>query len=161
MGQEIERKYRVTSDAWRRQAHKVERMRQGYLADLDAPGARSSVRVRIGEGRAHLNIKSATLGVERREYEYPLPLEDAQRMLDELCVGALIEKNRHYVKHEGLLWEVDEFLGDNAGLVVAEVELESAAQRPPLPDWVGEEVSEEARYFNAMLVKHPYKDWPR
>ena len=159
MGQEIERKYRVTSDAWRRQARNVESLRQGYLADMDAPGARSSIRVRIGGDRAHLNIKSATLGIARQEYEYPLPLEDAQRMLDELCVGALLEKNRHYVEHQGFLWEVDEFLGDNAGLVVAEVELETTTQRPPLPDWVGEEVSEDARYFNVMLVKRPYKDW--
>ena len=159
MGQEIERKYRVTSDAWRRQAHKVRTLRQGYLSDLDASGGRSSVRVRIGGDQAHLNIKSATLGIERREYEYPLPLEDAQYMLDHLCMGSLIEKNRHYVRYEGLLWEVDEFFGDNAGLVVAEVELESVDQQPALPDWVGEEVSEDARYFNVMLVKHPYKDW--
>lgn len=159
MGQEIERKYRVTSDAWRPQAHEVRTLRQGYLSDLDATGARGSVRVRIGGDQAHLNIKSATLGIERREYEYPLPLEDAQYMLDHLCMGALIEKNRHYVRYKGLLWEVDEFLGDNAGLVVAEVELESVDQRPALPDWVGEEVSEDARYFNVTLVKHPYKDW--
>lgn len=155
MATEIERKFLVVSDRWREQAQRGTAFRQGYLV-----GAKhASVRVRIEGEKANLNIKSATLGVHRQEFEYPIPLEDAREMLDTLCEKPLIEKTRYLVAFEGYTWEVDVFEGDNAGLVVAEVELSSEDEQPPLPAWVGEEVSHDPRYYNVCLVKHPYKDW--
>jgi len=155
MGTEIERKYLVNGDHWRGRADAGTAFRQGYLV-----GAKhASVRVRIEGEKANLNIKSATLGVHRQEYEYPIPLEDAREMLDTLCEKPLIEKTRYHVPFEGYTWEVDVFEGDNAGLVVAEVELSAEDEQPPLPDWAGEEVSHDPRYYNVCLVKHPYKDW--
>lgn len=155
MGTEIERKFLVMDDRWREQAKGSTAFRQGYLV-----GAKhASVRVRIEGEEANLNIKSATLGVQRQEYEYPIPLEDAREMLDTLCEKPLIEKTRYLVPFQGYTWEVDVFDGDNAGLVVAEVELSSEDEQPPLPEWAGEEVSHDPRYYNVCLVQHPYKDW--
>ncbi len=135
MGIEIERKFLVIGEAWREAAERVQPMAQGYLNDLGAVegGAqKASVRVRIEGGHAFLNIKSREAGHTRREFDYPLPVEDARQLLA-LCVGGLVDKRRHYVRHERHLWEVDEFLGENAGLVVAEIELDSAdeAFAPP------------------------------
>lgn len=155
MATEIERKFLVVDDRWREQADPGTAFRQGYLVGSE----RASVRVRIEGERANLNIKSATLGVQRQEYEYPIPLEDAREMLDTLCEKAMIEKTRYHVVFAGYTWEVDVFEGDNAGLVVAEVELDSEDEQPPLPPWAGEEVSHDPRYYNVCLVKHPYKDW--
>ncbi|MDV3468080.1 CYTH domain-containing protein [Stenotrophomonas sp. C3(2023)] len=161
MAIEIERKFLVTGDGWRDAAHAVIPMAQGYINDmgaLDRGTQQASVRVRIeGEGAA-LNLKSRTLGRSRQEFEYPIPVEDARALLA-LCVGGLIDKRRHLVQHEGLLWEVDEFLGDNAGLVVAEVELEHPDQTVALPPWVGEEVTDDARYYNVALASRPYSQW--
>lgn len=155
MAREVERKFLVRGDGWREQVSHSEDFRQGYLAG----GGRSSVRVREAGGRAQLNIKSATLGVERREYEYEIPLADAREMLAELCDGALIDKRRHWVPHGDHVWEIDEFRGDNAGLVVAELELDSPDERFEPPPWLDREVSHLARYYNVALVEHPYRDW--
>jgi adenylate cyclase len=155
MGQEIERKFLVCSDDWRAEAQASRRYRQGYLANNE----RCSVRVRIDESGAALNIKSSTLGVHRQEFDYPVPLEDAQRLLEALCEGPLIEKTRHFVRHADHLWEIDVFEGDNAGLVVAEIELDSPNEPFERPAWLGEEVSDDPRYYNVCLVEHPFKDW--
>ncbi|MFT3792461.1 MAG: CYTH domain-containing protein [Rudaea sp.] len=162
MGVEIERKFLVASDAWRARATKSVRMVQGYLIDAGLvqaqAGTRCSLRVRVGGNAAWLNIKSATLGVERQEYDYPIPVADAERMLREFCNG-VVEKVRHYVPHAGLTFEVDEFLGDNAGLVVAEVELQSADQAIAKPEWLGREVTDHSRYYNLNLLQYPYSRW--
>ena len=161
MGVEIERKYLVSSDAWRAAAHAVIPMAQGYLNDtasIDSGALKASVRVRIQGDQAFLNMKSREIGHTRQEFDYPIPVEDARALLA-LCVGGLIDKRRHLVEHGGLLWEVDEFLGDNAGLVVAEVELASADQAIDLPEWVGEEVTDQVRYYNLALASHPYNRW--
>lgn len=161
MGVEIERKYLVTSDAWRTAAHAVIPMAQGYLNDtasIDSGTQKASVRVRIQGDQAFLNMKSREIGHTRQEFDYPIPVEDARALLA-LCVGGLIDKRRHLVEHGGLLWEVDEFLGDNAGLVVAEVELASADQAIDLPEWVGEEVTDQVRYYNLALAAKPYNRW--
>lgn len=155
MATEIERKFLIRDDRWRQQADAGQRMAQGYLI-----GARNaSVRVRIEGDQANLNIKSATLGIYRQEYEYPIPLEDAREMLDNLCEKPVIEKVRYHVPYAGHVWEIDVFEGENAGLIVAEIELDSEDEAFEQPDWLGEEVSDDARYYNVSLVNHPYKDW--
>ncbi len=161
MAIEIERKFLVADDGWRAAAHAVIPMAQGYINDmgaLDRGDQKASVRVRIEGDGAALNLKSRTLGRSRQEFDYPIPVQDARDLLA-LCVGGIVEKRRHLVHHGGLLWEVDEFLGDNAGLVVAEVELDHADQQVALPDWVGEEVTDQARYYNVALATHPYTRW--
>ncbi|WP_293711332.1 CYTH domain-containing protein [Stenotrophomonas sp. UBA7606] len=161
MGIEIERKFLVTGDGWRAAAHAVIPMAQGYINDMaamDSGAQKASVRVRIQDEAGYLNIKSRELGHTRQEFEYPVPVNEARELLA-LCVGGLIDKRRHLVQHGGLLWEVDEFLGDNAGLVVAEVELDSADQVLDKPDWAGAEVTDELRYYNLALASKPYSQW--
>lgn len=161
MGIEIERKFRVVNEGWRAAAHAVIPMAQGYINDMaamDNGSQKASVRVRIQGDQAFLNLKSRELGHTRQEFDYPIPVEEARELLA-LCVGGLIDKRRHLVRHGGLLWEVDEFLGDNAGLVVAEVELESAEQAFELPGWAGHEVTDQLRYYNLALASHPYARW--
>lgn len=158
MAQEIERKYLLKDASWREAVTESRFLRQGYLTTLSGD-ARASVRVRVAGEAAFLNIKSMTLGVSRDEFEYPIPLADGQHMLDHLCTGAVIDKWRHYVRFGGLLWEIDEFLGANAGLIVAEVELASVDQAIALPAWVSAEVSDDPRYYNVSLVQHPYNQW--
>ncbi len=161
MGIEIERKFLVIDDAWRGAAHAVLPMAQGYLNDLAAVqgGAqKASVRVRIEGGHAFLNLKSRQRGHTRQEFEYPVPLADAHALLD-LSVGGRIEKRRHLVRLGAHLWEVDEFLGDNAGLVVAEIELESADEPFEMPAWAGRQVTDALRYYNLALASHPYSRW--
>ncbi len=161
MGIEIERKFLVTSDAWRDAAHRVVPMAQGYLNDLavvQSGAQKASVRVRIEGDVAFVNIKSRELGASRQEFELPLPVDDAHALLA-LCVGGRVEKRRHLVHHGGHLWEVDEFLGDNAGLVVAEIELDAADAPFARPDWLGAEVTEHSRYYNLALAAHPFRDW--
>ncbi|MBO9663467.1 CYTH domain-containing protein [Dokdonella sp.] len=153
---EIERKFLVVGDAWREKVSRSERMMQGYLAG--PPAARCSVRVRIGGAAAFLNIKSATPGVQRDEYEYAIPTEDAQRLLRTLA-GDVVEKVRHYVEVDGHTFEIDEFAGDNAGLIVAELELDRVDEPFPRPGWLGREVSELVRYYNLHLAAHPYSRW--
>lgn len=155
MGVEIERKFLVSSDGWRSEVHASESMVQGYFGgDEDA-----SVRVRIVGDRAYLNIKGRTIGARRLEFEYPVPLADAEEMLRELARERVIAKTRHYVRHEGHRWEIDEFGGANEGLIVAEIELGAEDERFERPDWLGEEVTDEARYYNVCLVTHPYANW--
>ncbi len=133
-----------------------ESMVQGYLR-ADAGG---SVRVRISAAGAILNVKGPRRGLARPEFEYPIPEADAREMLATLGVGHTIEKVRYRIPHQGFTWEVDVFGGRNEGLVVAEVELEHAGVLPPLPDWVGAEVSDDHRYSNGYLSRHPFRDWP-
>lgn len=155
MATEIERKFLLTSDVWRQQVSDTQRIRQGYLAGTD----KSSIRARVKGDQGELNIKGMTLGIERLEFEYAIPVAEAEEMLDQLAIGPLIEKNRHLVRFGDHLWEIDEFFGDNAGLIVAEVELSTPDEVFEKPGWVGDEVSQDKRYYNVMLAKHPYKDW--
>ncbi|HEY2347123.1 MAG TPA: CYTH domain-containing protein [Xanthomonadaceae bacterium] len=161
MGIEIERKFLVNGDGWRGAIEKSTRMAQGYLNDaasVQSGAQKSSVRVRIAGDAAFLNIKSRELGHTRQEFEYPIPVADAQALL-ELCVGGLIDKTRHYVHHAGFLWEVDEFASDNHGLVVAEIELPAADTVFDRPGWVGREVTDAPRYYNLALAQRPYAHW--
>lgn len=152
MSTEIERKFLVTNDEWR--AAPGVRIRQGYLnRDKDR-----TVRVRTTGDRAWLTIKGRVLGISRVEFEYEIPLEDAERLMH-LCDGPLIDKIRRTLDYQGTIWEVDEFFGDNAGLIVAEVELANEDQPFARPGWVGEEVSADSRYFNANLSGRPYRTW--
>ena len=155
MAIEIERKFLIRDDSWRSRAGTGTAMRQGYLAG----DGQASVRVRVEGPRAALNIKSATLGMRRQEYEYAIPLADAEEILDTLCRRPLIEKTRFEIEDGGHTWEIDVFAGDNAGLVVAEIELGSEDETFARPDWLGEEVTGDTRYYNVCLVTHPYKDW--
>ena len=160
MATEIERKFLLGDDSWRAQADGGVVMRQGYLSTLlPSQEVKSSIRVRVAGEHAHLNIKSATLGITRQEYEYPIPLADANEMLDTLADGPLIEKTRYHVLHGAHTWEIDVFAGDNHGLVVAEIELSAEDESFEQPQWLGEEVSDDPRYYNVCLVKHPFKDW--
>jgi adenylate cyclase len=153
MGIEIERKFLLKSDAWRAQVLRFQRMQQAYLG-----GTHCSMRVRIAGVSAFLNIKSRELGVKRQEFEYPLPLADAQSLLL-LAEAPGIDKIRHYVNIERYVFEIDEFLGDNAGLIVAELELDDEHANYPKPDWLGVEVTDDARYYNSNLVNSPYSSW--
>lgn len=158
---EIERKFLLRDDSWRAQVEHTEHLAQGYLVGataLAAGHARASVRVRRTDAEAWLNIKAARLGIERAEYDYAIPRDDADALLATLCDGVL-SKRRHHVTVDGMLFEIDEFLGDNAGLVVAEVELPAADAPFPRPSWLGREVSALARYYNVNLIAHPYARW--
>lgn len=161
MGIEIERKFLLASDAWRAQVECSVLFAQGYLvgaAALAAGHARASVRVRRAGDAAWLTIKAARPGIERAEYEYAIPPAEADELLAMLCDGVL-RKWRHHVTVDGVLFEIDEFLDANAGLVVAEVELPHADAAFPRPAWLGREVSDLARYYNVNLVAHPYARW--
>ena len=161
MGIEIERKFLVAGDAWRAAAHEVVAMAQGYLNDLamvEGGAQKASVRVRIEGDNAYLNLKSRERGRTRQEFNYPIPVDEARSLLA-LCVGGLIDKRRHYVRHPGHLWEVDEFLGDNAGLVVAEIELQPADETFAMPDWAGRQATDALRYYNLALASRPYSQW--
>lgn len=159
MATEIERKFLLKNDTWRELADQGVHFRQGYLVDIGPDKIRASVRVRVEGDKANINIKSATLDMHRTEYEYPISLKDAEEMLDKLCIWPLIEKIRHKIVYGKHTWEIDVFKGDNKGLVVAELELESADDDFEKPDWLGEEVTDDARYYNVCLVNQPYKDW--
>jgi adenylate cyclase len=154
MGVEIERKFLVQGDGWRAQGEPV-LLRQGYLSSH----AECTVRVRIEGERAVLTIKSKNVGAARGEWEYPVPLADAAELLDRLCERPLIEKYRRRIPFGGFVWEVDEFLGENAGLVVAEIELLAEDARFDKPEWVGDEVTHDVRYLNSNLIKQPYSTW--
>ena len=154
MALEIERKFLVRDDSWKMEASGV-LYRQGYLST----DRQRTVRVRVAGDHAFLTIKGPSAGIARAEYEYAIPLDDANEMLDTLCIQPLIEKRRYTLPFAGLVWEIDEFFGDNAGLVVAEVELTDASQAIEFPPWVGIEVSGDPRYFNANLIARPYRSW--
>ncbi len=160
MGIEIERKFLVVGEGWRAAADEGTLIRQGYLTRVTGPGAApASVRIRIAGDRAFLNIKSAELGIRRLEYDYPVPVNEAEEMLARLCIGHAVEKTRYHVRHAGHLWEVDIFSGDNEGLAVAEIELAHEDEPFERPDWVGAEVSSDPRYYNVYLADHPYRSW--
>ena len=158
MAREIERKFLVAADGWRAGAHGV-RYRQGYLSA--GSDARCTVRVRVAGEEAFLTVKGPASGGARDEYEYPIPVADAEEMLSRLAAGGTVEKTRHRVPFAGRTWEVDEFAGENAPLVVAEVELESVGAAVSLPAWVGREVTDDPRYTNASLALRPYSGWGR
>lgn len=155
MGKEIERKYLVQSDAWRSQVQSKEHYRQGYLSIDEA----RSVRIRVGQRTAFLTVKGKSTGHTRLEFEYPLPLAEAQQMLEQLCLKPLIAKTRHTVHANGLTWEIDEFADENRPLVMAELESETDEEPTQKPAWIGEEVTRDPRYFNINLVAHPYSTW--
>ena len=161
MGIEIERKFLVANDDWRALVHKSEKMAQGYLG-----GTHCSVRIRVAENAAFLNIKSRELGVVRQEFEYSVPITDADTLLRNFTDGAAIIKTRHYVRHADqngaeLTIEIDVFEGDNQGLIVAEIELASADQAFVRPAWFGVEVTDDARYYNSNLVTEPFCQWQK
>ena len=151
---EIERKFLLRGEGWRALGAGVP-YRQGYLST--EPGR--SVRVRLVRDKGYLTIKGMTVGAARAEYEYEIPAADASEMLDKLCERPLIEKTRYRVEHQGFVWEIDEFDGDNAGLIIAEVELDEEDQAIVLPDWIGKEVTGDPRYYNASLITNPYTRW--
>jgi adenylate cyclase len=154
MAVEIERKFLVKDDGWRGLGV-GSHYRQGYLST--EPGR--TVRVRMAAGNGYLTIKGKSNNATRTEYEYVIPSQDAAAMLDELCEPPLIEKTRYRIEYQGLVWEVDEFEGENSGLVIAEVEVASEDQAIALPVWVGEEVTGDPRYYNASLIANPYSRW--
>ncbi|HUR40184.1 MAG TPA: CYTH domain-containing protein [Verrucomicrobiae bacterium] len=156
MGLEIERKFLLKDDGWRKDVGRSVNMDQGYLSREDG---KASVRVRTEGATARLNIKAAVVGAARAEFDYEVPLADAREILAKLCVGRL-EKVRHFVEHHGHTWEIDEFSGANAGLVVAELELSREDEVFQRPHWLGEEVTHDRRYYNHALALHPYSNWP-
>ena len=154
MATEIERKFLVQGDVWREGARGVA-YRQGYLTT----DPERTVRVRIAGDQAFLTIKGKTRGATRAEFEYPIPTEDAARLLDGLCLRPLVEKTRYTLHHGAHEWVLDEFHGDNAGLLMAEIELGSEDEAFALPPWAGREVTEDPRYYNANLIARPYREW--
>jgi len=154
MGVEIERKFLVKDDQWRRFGPGV-RYRQGYLTTE----IERTVRVRVVGNKGFLTIKGKTRKSKRNEFEYEIPIKDARWMLDVLCKKPLIEKIRYTIKYKGLIWEIDEFLGVNEGLILAEVELSAEDQVINLPEWIGQEVTGDPAYYNANLVIKPYSQW--
>jgi len=155
MATEIERKFLLKDASWKALADEGMQYSQGYLVGSQ----QASVRVRIQGERAFLNIKSATIDITRQEFEYEVPLDEAKEMLETLCEKPLISKKRYHLKSENHLWEIDVFQGDNEGLVVAEIELADENEYFVKPDWLGDEVSDDERYYNVSLVKHPFKNW--
>ncbi|MBK6763810.1 MAG: CYTH domain-containing protein [Micrococcales bacterium] len=154
MGVEIERKYLVVGDAWRAQVVSATRIVQGYLARGEV-----TVRARIRGDRAYLTIKGRSQGIARSEFEYEIPVPDAEAMLTELAEGPVVEKTRHLIDVGGHTWELDVFAGANEGLVMAEVELADADEQFDLPQWAGEEVSDDPRYYNVNLAREPFSQW--
>jgi adenylate cyclase len=153
MGMEIERKFLIANDSWRQGAVGTP-YAQGYLSR----GLGNTVRIRIAGEEAFLTIKGPVVGISRPEFEYSIPVAEAQEMLS-LCNGPLIEKTRFKIFAEGHLWEIDEFHGENEGLLVAEVELTDPDEEVGLPSWIGKEVTGESRYYNSNLTVHPYREW--
>jgi adenylate cyclase len=155
VGIEIERKFLLASDAWRREVSESRRLVQGYLMR----GTDTAIRVRIQGRTAMLNVKHTNDGINRLEYEYEIPLGDAHELLERVALRPLIDKTRHHVREGDHLWEIDEFHGENAGLVIAEIELAHADEAFNKPAWLGEEVSADVRYYNSSLSERPYSQW--
>jgi CYTH domain-containing protein len=153
MGVEIERKFLVRGDAWRVAPSTI--VRQGYLNR----SKERNVRIRVDDHSGFITIKGETQGATRREFEYAIPRADALELLAHLCEPPLIEKRRYAIDYAGKRWIIDEFFGDNAGLIVAEIELQSEDEPLELPDWIGSEVTYDPRYFNANLCVHPFSAW--
>ena len=153
MALEIEKKFLLNNSDWRKEQGVM--YRQGYLNSVKE----RTVRVRIIGDKGYLTVKGISRGAVRAEYEYEIPGVEAEAILDDLCEKPIIEKMRYKIAYKGFVWEVDEFCGENQGLIVAEVELESEDQKFEKPEWIGEEVTGDPRYFNANLVHHPYCRW--
>lgn len=156
MAKEIERKFLVAGEAWRSLAE-GRYYCQGYIPTQ----GNQTVRVRIVGEQGYLALKGPTSGMSRSEFEYAIPLADAQAILAELCRRPAIEKHRYRIPIGAVIWEVDEFLGENQGLILAEVELTHESQTVELPTWIGQEVTGDARYYNSNLVRNPFKGWGR
>lgn len=154
MGKEIEKKFLVRDDRWRGLAPGV-LYRQGYLNKEKG----RTVRVRTVGDQGFLTIKGPSVGGARPEYEYPIPFDDAVELLENLCLMPLIEKTRTKIPYQGFVWEIDEFKGENQGLILAEIELAVVGENFTLPPWIGAEVTGDSRYYNANLVHHPYSAW--
>ncbi len=154
MAKEIERKFLVKGDSWRGQSN-GKRYRQGYLSTVKE----RTVRVRVAGDKGFITVKGVNVGPTRSEYEYEIPLADVKEILDRLCERPPIEKTRYRIQFGGLTWEVDEFEGENRGLITAEVELTDENQEVSFPDWIGAEVTGDPRYFNSNLVAHPFSRW--
>ena len=154
MGVEIERKFLIDPSLWSPQGVGTP-FRQGYLSSAE----HCVVRVRLAGDEAFLTVKGATRGVSRLEFEYRIPRDDAVVLLDRLCGPALIEKTRYRQQVGDKLWEIDVFHGENDGLILAEVELHAEDEAFELPEWVLEEVSDDARYFNSNLMLRPFNSW--
>lgn len=156
MAYEIERKFLLKSDAWRSLVYKKIHIKQAYFCNT----AKASLRVRVTDETAFLSSKTMTRDIRRHEFEYEIPRQDAQFMVQHMCTGSAIIKQRHLVRVDDRhVWEIDEFEGDNEGLVVAEIELRQESEEYIKPDWVGKEVSDDPRYTNVSLVNNPYKQW--
>jgi len=154
MAKEIERKFLVKNDSYKESAQK-NLIKQGYIStDID-----KIVRVRISGEKAYLTIKGKNIGITRSEFEYEIQIDDAENMLENICQKPIVEKIRYKLEYEGHTWEIDEFFGDNEGLKLAEIELKSEDEAFKKPEWLGIEVSDDVRYYNANLIKSPYKEW--
>ncbi len=156
MGIEIERKFKVKDNSYKELAEGI-LYRQGYLNN----DFRRAVRIRIIKDKGYITIKGPSSGISRPEFEYDIPFEEAHEIINNLCEKPIIEKYRYKVIHDGLMWEVDEFIGDNEGLTIAEIELSLENQEISFPKWLGEEVTHDRRYYNSSLVKKPYKSWAK
>jgi adenylate cyclase len=155
MAIEIEHKFLLANDDWRKHVSHNCYYKQGYLNSDE----NSSVRVRIADDKAWLNIKSATIGTQRQEYEYLIPVADANEIINTLCHKPLIEKTRHFVTIGQHLWEIDEFASENEGLIIAEIELSKIGEKFTRPSWLGLEVTDDVRYYNNNLSQHPFSLW--
>lgn len=154
MAIEIEKKFLVRNQDWKKDASAT-LYYQGYLCS----GSGRTVRVRIAGETGYITIKSKHTGISRLEFEYAIPVEDARTMLDQVCQQPIIHKQRYLIRYGGFLWEIDEFYGENEGLILAEIELQSEDQEFPKPEWLGKEVSHDGRYYNASLINLPYSQW--
>lgn len=155
MPKETERKFLVKSDEWRNSISETIPIRQAYIYT----GPPIAIRIRITPEKATLNLKKATLETTKDEFEYEIPTTHAEELLQKFTSGYTIEKNRHIVFYQGIKWEIDEFLGANEGLILAEVELPTDTAELPIPPWLGKEVSSDFRYLNTYLSQHPFKTW--
>ncbi|MCP4114428.1 MAG: CYTH domain-containing protein [Desulfobacteraceae bacterium] len=157
MAIEIERKFLLKNDSWKASGVKPLVLKQGYIMNSKT----GVVRIRISDSTGFITVKGRTRNASRLEYEYEIPVKDAEEMLHNLCEKPLVEKNRYNIDHGGFQWSVDQFLGANLGLVVAEIELDSEEQAFERPPWLGKEVTGDSRYFNSNLIATPYPDWEK
>ena len=154
MGKEIEKKFLIKNQDYKKLSKGIT-VKQGYLSrDPD-----QVVRVRVYGSKGFITVKGKNIGTVRSEYEYEIPFGDAEEIIDILCERPIIEKYRYHIEMSGFVWEVDQFLGENEGLIIAEIELPAEDTPFPKPDWIGEEVSGDPKYFNSNLVKRPFKNW--
>lgn len=154
MGIEIERKFLVKSDEWKSLGNRIF-YQQGYLLS----DKYRTIRIRTIEEKGFITIKSSVKGISRNEFEYEIPVEEAKLILETLCEKPFIKKYRTKIQLNELVWEIDEFLDDNDGLIIAEVELANENQKIDIPNWIGEEVTGDMKYFNSMLTKNPFNKW--